>query len=709
MNNNKKQRFAINDLLVDPSHNEITRDTVTIRLQPKVMDVLTYLARHYDRVISNDELIEHVWCGRVVTHSSVQKSINFLRKALAELGVDSQLIAHFSKQGYQLQCQPTYQEEIPSDQGNHGLYRKLIRLWYQRRILSLTLFIAIIGLTTVLFVLSNTSEIIDKSHRLSFDDISGYTSQMGHERGSSPHPNNEHVAYIRRASSHAADVEELSRLTVRGNNGEDWSFASSDGSWSMLEWSPSGQFLAAIEHIPKNRPYNTPDFFTQTENHYNIHILALDLDNKHLREQHRLSQWLGKIESITWWDDATIEIVGKQGSSAVNYRYRYSIQTQRLDVLAALPFAPNPSASRTHNKMTAIASSLNNQTRIDFLDEHQRLINHWSVDSNNIEFSWIPDGSGLLIQTLDNNELFALYRDGTRADITLNTSSGLTMSTPRFSADGNTIFYTQQSPQGNIWLESLSGEHSRLTENRFHNYSGRQITGNTELSYVSIRNNEHQIWLIDVQTTSERQLTHSSIPEAIDDFMWIDNNNAFLYASESQVILQSANEHESTVLASNIIDPIILSYSAETDELLISRTKAEARNLWSINAKTGSEKQLTLGAIGSALIFEETIYFQYTNQSGLWEMEGANGKPIIVTKSFPQNSHLLSIESGIAYYITGGQCRESDIYAFDIERNQHSLHLARRSQSINTHAYHPKTGAIYTKCLVAESDIVQLK
>ena len=94
--------FYLGNIQVIPQHNQILLKGNSVKLQPKVMAVLCYLAKHRERVISSDELIEKVWEGRVVTTGSVQKSINALRKALASLDDSTNPIDFFSKRGYQI-------------------------------------------------------------------------------------------------------------------------------------------------------------------------------------------------------------------------------------------------------------------------------------------------------------------------------------------------------------------------------------------------------------------------------------------------------------------------------------------------------------------------------------------------------------------------------------------------------------------------------
>ena len=108
MNAHQETSFMLGDVKVSPSHNTLWARDQSIKLQPKAMAVLHYLARNQSRVISNEELIERLWEGRVVTHGSVQKSINALRSALGELVGEHELIAHYSKRGYQLTIAPQF-------------------------------------------------------------------------------------------------------------------------------------------------------------------------------------------------------------------------------------------------------------------------------------------------------------------------------------------------------------------------------------------------------------------------------------------------------------------------------------------------------------------------------------------------------------------------------------------------------------------------
>ena len=70
-----------------------------IVLQPKVFDLLVYLARHRSRVVSKDELLDEVWPDVTVTDNSVQRAVSMLRSLLREEGLEN-AVRTFPRSGY---------------------------------------------------------------------------------------------------------------------------------------------------------------------------------------------------------------------------------------------------------------------------------------------------------------------------------------------------------------------------------------------------------------------------------------------------------------------------------------------------------------------------------------------------------------------------------------------------------------------------------
>jgi len=92
--------FLVGDWRVDPQNNELQHGDHIIKLEPKVMDVLIYLAMHPGQVVSRTELEQHVWSGRVVTYDALTATIVKLRKAFQCDGQGEPVIKTISKRGY---------------------------------------------------------------------------------------------------------------------------------------------------------------------------------------------------------------------------------------------------------------------------------------------------------------------------------------------------------------------------------------------------------------------------------------------------------------------------------------------------------------------------------------------------------------------------------------------------------------------------------
>ena len=86
--------------VLDLERRELRRGALFIKLEPQVFDLLTYLVRHRDRVVGKDELIEAVWCGRIVSDAALTTRINAVRRAVGDNGIAQRLIRTLRRKGF---------------------------------------------------------------------------------------------------------------------------------------------------------------------------------------------------------------------------------------------------------------------------------------------------------------------------------------------------------------------------------------------------------------------------------------------------------------------------------------------------------------------------------------------------------------------------------------------------------------------------------
>ena len=711
-----KEDFRLDEVTVSPSHNSLSITGRSLKLQPKVMAVLHYLARHHGRVISNEELIKQLWEGRIVTHGSVQKSINALRSAFAELVGDQEIIAHYSKRGYQLKIEPQFQDSNESAaQAVDTPQPKKIRtissrmVWQAVLVFGICAFVIVLMIPASMFSTSKISTVVvpAKNHKTSFQTLSGYTNETGHERNAVPHPDNKHVAYIREKFNIRQMGETDSDIIIRSGAGKDWRVANSQGSWFKLAWSPAGKHLVAVEVKRGEGQPLSPNFYEKANYLYSFHIFSLDLESERLVEKQLLSQWQGRIYSVTWWDETTLEFVAKQGPNSATARYRYSTQDQRLTTLD--DGVINPVASAVLNKKTVLASSHKDRIQIDFLNEAQSLISRWQLDFPAVDISWIPDGSGVLIYSEEERKLMLLYVDGEQLQIPLADSKDRVFSRPRYKPDGTEIFYTAEKRSSNIVMMALDATKIRLTENNDLNYSATFSPDGDKVVYASVRNNQIHLWLVTVgQEQQERQITTEPIAKKVGAIIWSDNDH-LIFSTGARLYLYDLLTAQTSLLLEDTdkIEPV--GYFSAINRLLVLKSNRDVRNLWRIDTKTRKQKQLTFGAVGTAVEFDGDIYFQYVGENGLWALRGKNDALEFVASELTENSKLLKVDKQGAHFIDGGHCRESDIYYFDFANTEISTRLKRSARTVLTTSFHPAKGSLQTDCYLAESNIVLLK
>jgi serine/threonine-protein kinase len=76
------KEFLFGPYRLDPVRRTLVRGNDAIRLTARVFDILLYLVRHSDRLVTRNELQEAVWQGRAVDENNLGQAISALRKAL---------------------------------------------------------------------------------------------------------------------------------------------------------------------------------------------------------------------------------------------------------------------------------------------------------------------------------------------------------------------------------------------------------------------------------------------------------------------------------------------------------------------------------------------------------------------------------------------------------------------------------------------------
>jgi TolB-like protein len=93
-------RYHFQNCTLDTDRRELCRGAEIIPLAPQVFDLLAYLIRNRERVVSKDDLIRAIWNGRAVSDAALTTRINVARNAIGDSGEKQQLIKTLQRKGF---------------------------------------------------------------------------------------------------------------------------------------------------------------------------------------------------------------------------------------------------------------------------------------------------------------------------------------------------------------------------------------------------------------------------------------------------------------------------------------------------------------------------------------------------------------------------------------------------------------------------------
>jgi TolB-like protein len=91
--------YTFEDYSLDIERQELKRGVDLVKIDPQVIDLLQYLIRNRERVVSKDDLIANIWNGRIVSESTLTSRIFAVRQAIGDSGDHQRLIRTIARKG----------------------------------------------------------------------------------------------------------------------------------------------------------------------------------------------------------------------------------------------------------------------------------------------------------------------------------------------------------------------------------------------------------------------------------------------------------------------------------------------------------------------------------------------------------------------------------------------------------------------------------
>lgn len=140
-------RYRFNSFLIDTRAVTLVKAGVNLDIEPKIFNLLCYFCENSGRAISRNELITHVWQGRVVSDAAINRAVSELRKCIEDDPKKPVTIKTVSKVGYQFTAditQTNFQSSLKTADTKNLPYK----LYFV-----VAAVLAIFGVTTILYML----------------------------------------------------------------------------------------------------------------------------------------------------------------------------------------------------------------------------------------------------------------------------------------------------------------------------------------------------------------------------------------------------------------------------------------------------------------------------------------------------------------------------------------------------------------------------
>src|SRR5439155_16725587 len=122
---NGSLRYLFEEYAFDTDRRELHRGVDVVSVAPQVFDLLDYLIRNRERVVSKDDLINAIWNGRSVSDAALTTRLNAARSAIGDSGQGQRLIKTLPRKGFRFvgpvrEAQGSTGAAVADDQIEHG-------------------------------------------------------------------------------------------------------------------------------------------------------------------------------------------------------------------------------------------------------------------------------------------------------------------------------------------------------------------------------------------------------------------------------------------------------------------------------------------------------------------------------------------------------------------------------------------------------------
>lgn len=718
--------FQIGSCLVNPLEYTVTfadNDNDKQSMQPKFIDVLSYLASHHPRIIPRDELIDEIWQGNgYVGKKALTNAVWNLRKNLTPACPDEEIIETIRNVGYRLLVEPKWQGELatkensPASAEATAVTEKLptqkitaTRQYSVPLIISVTVLFTAFLINNLFF--NNSNEQV--SHTTETKKITQITKAPGSERFASPSPDGKFIVYksLKPEKPSQLFLQDISQPQLPAKQ---LTFGAVKVGESV--WSNDGKYLYfAQKNIHKDAKKNTCSVMrlnvltnqskiinhcTPQKGYYYIDISPDD-----------------KVLAYHSYDD-DLENSGiyflsldDENAQATRFSCQQGCNYDDLD-MAFSPDGKKIAVSRRFNRFSE------NIYLIDLAS--QKTIQLTQTEEDIVGLTWHPSGKYIVYgsQHADVRSAFAI-------NITDKSISNLHMepfSYPAFSKKTAELFYQQLDEDYHIASLQLKGTVAAspfpVIQSDFNHHYPDYSASADKLVYVSNESGFYELWLADIKGENRVKLTNLKQTIRYPKWSFDGKKVAFIALAEQgdkeKIYLIDIASKKISVLPSNFERFNRPTWSYDDKSIISAVYEHNYTDLFQININTGESNRLTYNGGKYGVMTSNDTLLYTRDMRGLWQKNINDESPsvnIIRGKVFNATYTWVYHDGGIYYRQNKAKYQQVAFYDFASKTRTSLARLPLKTfENLGPITFVPKENKlIFTASHFPQADIKRLK
>lgn len=605
-------QFRLGDFLVDTDRCQVQYKNDNTYVEPKVMDVLAYLAKHQGKVVSQQELFSVVWPDVVYSPSSIQRCITILRKAFREDAKNPKIIITHPKRGYSLE----FPINEPSNRNKANSFK------YNGHLFSV---LAIMGLVTIVYLFfSINKDIIEKGQYSKLVPIISTGKDELHPRFS---PDGRHIAFITLAS------DDKYHIWVKSlESGKVRQLSARPSNYISVSWYQDQQAIGFVERTNKGDRIGRLPF-----NRYQAETVAAQILIS-LKEERISSQ-------LQLTKNGELIFVAKDKRQRTHI-FRYAANMQVREILLGEKQASdiyNIALSHDDKTLALAGVGKHNLYPIHLLDIKTKQLLPLAMITGGIHgLDWHPSNSSLLVS--NRNKLRMVELSGAITDVKF--TNALYIANANYNSDGEKITMTLIGMDVDI----ISSSTQNLNETRFVINSNAvdmqplfSPDSNT-FTFISTRSGNQQVFIY--QNGVERLLVKNSDDKEFFGMAWSPNGQNIAVALEDTINIIDVKSGEIVRNIKHELPSIYIRDWYHHENALLVNLPGPIAAKYDLDKLTTTQLS-GHPSYGSALDSDDSIYFNLKTK--VIKLENTGAESIFWQPKKGTISHLYTNKEGLFF------------------------------------------------------------